>query len=264
MSSTLSPLFPTESGMPDAPATASAIALYGRASKNFADKLAHTQALLQDAATRYQPLVQASSLGAEDVVLSHLISQLGLPIPAFVLETGKLHPETLALLAEVQAKIGQPLTVYRPDPQAVADYERTTPDKAIYESMAQRKACCQLRKLEPLARALQGQKAWLTGLRREQSGNRADVPFIDESELASHSRVKINPLADWAWGDIWAYIAQHQVPYNVLHDQFYPSIGCAPCTRAIAVGEDFRAGRWWWEDVSAKECGLHATQASHA
>ena len=264
MSSTLSPLFPTESAIPDAPATSSAIALYGRASKNFADKLAHTQALLQDAAARYQPLVQASSLGAEDVVLSHLIAQLGLPIPAFVLETGKLHPETLALLTEVQAKIGQTLTVFRPDAQALALYESSTPAHAIFESLAQRKACCALRKLEPLERALVGQKAWLTGLRREQSGNRAEVPFVDESELPSKGRVKINPLADWSWGDIWAYIAQHQVPYNVLHDQFFPSIGCAPCTRAIAVGEDFRAGRWWWEDVSAKECGLHATQASHA
>lgn len=242
----------------------SAITLYGRASKNFSEKLAHTRTLLRQAAQQYQPLVQASSLGAEDVVLSHLISQLGLPIPAFVLETGKLHAETLALLAEVQAKIGQALTVYRPDELALAQFERDTRPEAIFEGLAQRKACCQVRKLEPLERALKGQKAWLTGLRREQSGNRADVPFIDESELAHKGRIKINPLADWSWGDIWAYIAEHRVPYNVLHDQFYPSIGCAPCTRAIAVGEDFRAGRWWWEEASAKECGLHATQPSKA
>jgi phosphoadenosine phosphosulfate reductase len=261
-SSALSEL-PTAGGT-RADASASAIALYGRASKNFAEKLEHTRTLLTQAAQQWQPLTQASSLGAEDVVLSHLIAQAKLPIPAFVLQTGKLHPETLALLKEVRTKIAQPLAVFEPDANALAQYEAHNAPDAIYQSMAQRKACCQVRKLEPLERALKGQNAWLTGLRREQSGNRADVPFIDSSELTSKGRIKVNPLADWSWGDIWSYIAEHQVPYNFLHDQFYPSIGCAPCTRAIAVGEDFRAGRWWWEDETAKECGLHATQSSPA
>jgi len=128
----------------------------------------------------------------------------------------------------------------------------------MFESIALRKSCCTVRKLEPLGRLLEGKTAWITGLRREQSGNRAAVPF---SEREGNGRLKLNPLADWSWGDVWHYIAVHGVPYNALHDQFYPSIGCAPCTRAIALGEDFRAGRWWWEDEAAKECGLHVKNA---
>jgi len=128
---------------------------------------------------------------------------------------------------------------------------------AMYQSMALRKACCNIRKMEPLARALQGQRAWITGLRREQSDARAEVPLIDTAEETTLQRIKLNPLANWTWGDVWHYIALHQVDYNPLHDQFYPSIGCAPCTRAISLGEEFRAGRWWWESETAKECGLH-------
>jgi phosphoadenylyl-sulfate reductase (thioredoxin) len=125
---------------------------------------------------------------------------------------------------------------------------------AMYKSIALRKACCGIRKMEPLARALDGTSAWITGLRREQSGARAEVPLHDTSDPA---RVKLNPLAEWSWGDVWHYIGTHGVAYNPLHDQFFPSIGCVPCTRAISLGEDFRAGRWWWEDEAAKECGLH-------
>jgi phosphoadenosine phosphosulfate reductase len=123
----------------------------------------------------------------------------------------------------------------------------------MYKSIELRKACCQVRKMEPLGRALEGKTAWITGLRREQSGARAEVPLVDTSE----ARVKFNPLADWTWGDVWHFIGTHQVAYNQLHDEFFPSIGCAPCTRAISLGEDFRAGRWWWENEAAKECGLH-------
>ena len=133
-------------------------------------------------------------------------------------------------------------------------------DHYMYRSIALRKECCAIRKLEPLARALEGQKAWITGLRREQSTARADVPQIDTSE----ARTKINPLADWTWGDVWHYIAINKVDYNPLHDQFFPSVGCAPCTRAISLGEDFRAGRWWWEDEAAKECGLHVKNEEKA
>ena len=132
---------------------------------------------------------------------------------------------------------------------------------AMYRSIELRKACCGIRKMEPLARALAGKSAWITGLRREQSGARAEVPFIDDSEWASKGLRKFNPLAAWSWADVWHYIAQHGVDLNPLHDRFMPSIGCAPCTRAIAVGEDFRAGRWWWEDEAAKECGLHVKGA---
>ena len=132
----------------------------------------------------------------------------------------------------------------------------------MYKSIELRKACCGIRKLEPLARALAGQAAWVTGLRKEQSGARADVALVDRSEEQSNGLLKYNPLAHWSWGDVWHYIAQNAVDYNPLHDQFYPSIGCEPCTRAITLGEDFRAGRWWWEDEAAKECGLHVKDSN--
>jgi phosphoadenosine phosphosulfate reductase len=127
----------------------------------------------------------------------------------------------------------------------------------MFESVDLRKACCALRKLEPLARMLQGRSAWITGLRREQSQNRAEVPAFEQD---GNGRTKFNPLAEWTWGDVWHHIGANGVPYNPLHDQFFPSIGCEPCTRAIALGEDFRAGRWWWESESAKECGLHVKE----
>jgi phosphoadenosine phosphosulfate reductase len=231
-------------------------------SADFADKLRITQNLLGQAVIDHTPLKQASSLGAEDVVITHLINQLQLDIPVFVLDTGALHNETLALLERTQAHSRASIEVYRPEHTAVLRFVRERGQDAIFQSIELRKACCDLRKLEPLARALQGQRAWITGLRREQSTNRGAVDLIDTSELATKGRIKINPLADWTWGDVWHYIAVNQVDYNPLHDEFFPSIGCAPCTRAISLGEDFRAGRWWWEDESAKECGLHASHSS--
>jgi len=231
-----------------------AIDLHARASKDFEAKLAETQQLLIRAASEFTPLKQASSLGAEDVVITHLINSLELDIPVFVLETGALHAETLALLARTQAGSRAPVEVYRPVHEAVVQFVGREGKDAMYRSIELRKACCGIRKMEPLERALAGQKAWITGLRREQSNARAEVPLIDTSEA---KRVKFNPLANWTWGDVWHYISVNGVDYNPLHDQFYPSIGCAPCTRAISLGEDFRAGRWWWEDEAAKECGLH-------
>jgi phosphoadenosine phosphosulfate reductase len=145
--------------------------------------------------------------------------------------------------------------------EQVVHFVKTNGEKAMYESIDLRKACCGIRKLEPLSRMLANRDAWVTGLRREQSNNRGVVGF---SETDDKGRAKINPLADWTWNDVWHYIATNDVPYNPLHDEFMPSIGCAPCTRAIAVGEDFRSGRWWWEDEKAKECGLHATHEEPA
>lgn len=238
----------------------SAIDLHARPAADFAAKLATTEALLKRAAADYQPLTQASSLGAEDTVITHLINRLELDIPVFVLETGKLHPETLALLERTQATSRAPVTVYRPVEEAVIEFVRREGDEAMYRSIALRKNCCHIRKVEPLARALAGKRAWITGLRREQSAARAEVPLQDDAEVANGGLVKFNPLADWTWGDVWHYIATQGVDYHPLHDQFYPSIGCAPCTRAISLGEDFRAGRWWWEDETAKECGLHVKE----
>jgi len=241
-------------------APGSAVALHARASSDFVIKLAEARAVLAQAAAQYAGqdgqaarVTQASSLGAEDMVISHLINSQQLDIGIFVLETGRLHAQTLELLARLQARSRAPVTVYHPVAESVVHFVQREGADAMYKSIELRKACCALRKLEPLERALQGKDAWITGLRREQSGARADVPLVDSSE----PRSKINPLANWTWGDVWHYIREHQVDYNPLHDAFYPSIGCEPCTRAISLGEDFRSGRWWWEDEAAKECGLH-------
>ena len=230
-----------------------AIDLHAKPSADYERKLAETQELLIRAAAEFSPLTQANSLGAEDTVITHLINSLELDIPVFVLETGMLHPETLELLERLKASSRAPINVYTPVQESVIQFVGREGKDAMYRSIELRKGCCHIRKVEPLQRALQGQRAWITGLRREQSTARAEVPLIDRSE----PRTKFNPLADWTWGDVWHYIAQNKVDYHPLHDQFYPSIGCAPCTRAISLGEDFRAGRWWWEDEAAKECGLH-------
>jgi phosphoadenosine phosphosulfate reductase len=246
------------------PPAGAAAQRHAQPSASYSQKLQQTQALLQLAAAEFQPLTQASSLGAEDVVITHLIQTLGLQIPLFVLDTGTLHPETLSLLAHTQAQASVPVQVLRPQPSAVAEFVAREGDQAMYRSVALRKACCAIRKLEPLSRALAGQKAWITGLRREQSATRADVPRVDQREAV----IKFNPLADWTWGDVWQYIASEGVVYNPLHDRFFPSIGCAPCTRAISLGEDFRAGRWWWETQAdgqvSKECGLHVIPSEGA
>ena len=238
----------------------SAIELNAKASPTFAAKLAETEALLRQAAqTHAGKITQANSLGAEDVVISHLVQALKVDIPAFVLETGKLNPETLALMDKMKAELGDKFTIFRPNNEAVIQFVAKEGELPMYKSIELRKACCHIRKMEPLERALAGKTAWVTGLRREQSGARAEVPLLDEADLATKGRVKFNPLANWTWGDVWHYIQLHNVAYNPLHDQFFPSIGCAPCTRAISLGEDFRAGRWWWEDEAAKECGLHVS-----
>ena len=241
-----------------------AIELNARPHKDYRLHLAEAQAVLSQAAAQFARvegkttrIAQASSLGAEDMVISHLLNSQQLDIGIFVLETGRLHRQTLELLEQFKATSRAPVTVYQPQQQAVVQFVAREGMDAMYQSMALRKACCQIRKMEPLERALAGKDAWVTGLRREQSGSRAEVPLVDESE----TRTKINPLANWTWGDVWHYIKEHQVAYNPLHDAFYPSIGCEPCTRAISLGEDFRSGRWWWENESAKECGLHVKAA---
>ena len=245
----------------------SAIDLNARASATFDAKLAETEVLLRQAATTHAgKITQANSLGAEDVVIAHLVKALNLDIPAFVLETGKLNSETLALMDKMKAELGDKFTIFTPNNESVIRFVAKEGEEPMYKSIALRKACCHIRKIEPLDRALKGKTAWVTGLRREQSGARADVPLLDESEFETkpegQGRFKFNPLANWTWGDVWHYIKINNVAYNPLHDQFFPSIGCAPCTRAISLGEDFRAGRWWWEDEAAKECGLHVSETS--
>ncbi len=224
-------------------------------SVGFAAKLTQTTSLLQRAADEHSGHISlACSLGAEDMVLVQLINQLQLNVGIFVLDTGLLHPQTLTLLDHLKATSRAPVTVYAPSKPSVQQFVDENGPDAMRQSVALRHACCQLRKIEPLGRALSGLTAWVTGLRREQSDARADVPLID---ISNPALVKISPLSHWTWGDVWHYIRQYKVAYNPLHDQFYPSIGCAPCTRAVSQGEDLRAGRWWWESESIKECGLH-------
>ena len=230
-----------------------AIDLYNTPSSNFAAKVARSIALLQECAATRARLTQASSLGAEDMVVTHLLKLAGINAGVFVLETGKLHAETLALIPKIEQRYGISVQVFRPRQEAAMHFVRKNGEEAMYQSIELRKACCDIRKMEPLARALAGHDGWITGLRREQSNARAEVGEV----IQEAARVKISPLVEWTWGDVWHFIAGHQLDFNALHDQFFPSIGCAPCTRAISVGEDFRAGRWWWEQEGARECGLH-------
>jgi phosphoadenosine phosphosulfate reductase len=204
----------------------------------------------------------ASSLGAEDMVLTDAILRWRLPLHIFTLDTGRLHAETLALLDAVEQRHGYVIERVHPDATAVEAHVAAHGAFSFHESVALRKACCHLRKVEPLARALHGRGAWITGLRRAQSAARADVPL---RETDANHRVKFNPLAEWSDDDVWHYLDAHGVPRNALHARGYPSIGCEPCTRAIRPGEDIRAGRWWWESDSAakKECGLHVAPAAN-
>ena len=206
-------------------------------------------------AADFSPAVFASSLAAEDMVLTDLILKAKLPIGIFSLETGRLHQETLAVLDKVKARYDHDIILYRPQPEAVAGYVEQHGLNAFYDSVEMRRACCHIRKVEPLGRALAGNKAWITGQRRAQSSTRAEL-HVQEDD-AAHAMTKFNPLADWSEQDVWDYIRANDVPYNALHDQGYPSIGCEPCTRAVQPGEDVRAGRWWWENPDSKECGLH-------
>ncbi|QID16708.1 phosphoadenylyl-sulfate reductase [Nitrogeniibacter mangrovi] len=201
----------------------------------------------------------ANSLGAEDMVLTDLILKHRLPIEIFSLDTGRLPVETYDLMGQVEQHYDTRLKVFFPDATAVEAYVRGEGINAFYHSVELRKACCRIRKVEPLQRALAGKKAWITGLRAAQSTTRTGLPTREFDE--GNGLEKLNPLSDWSEAEVWAYIRVNDVPYSALHEQFYPSIGCAPCTRAVAIGEDIRAGRWWWEDPASKECGLHVKQS---
>lgn len=220
-------------------------------------KRASALRLLEEAVAEWGNVVFASSLGAEDQVVIDLVAKSPFrdQVAPFVLDTGRLPEETYATLAKTEAHYGLRFAVYSPE---AADVERVVCRYGIngfYHSLEARHACCEARKVLPLKRALAGQKAWITGLRRQQNVTRAQLEPKAWDE--AHGLWKISPLWDWTHEEVWAYIRLYQVPYHPLHDAFYPSIGCAPCTRAVAVGEDPRAGRWWWEHAETRECGLH-------
>lgn len=224
-------------------------------SDDFTGPVGATQATLARIAGDFSPAVFASSLAAEDMVLTDMILRAKLPIEIFTLETGRLHKETLGVLERIKETYDYDVRLYKPEQSAVDTYVQQNGLNAFYDSVEMRKECCRIRKVEPLNRALTGNKAWVTGQRRGQSTTRAELA-VQEEDVA-HGMVKFNPLADWSEEDVWNYIRTNKVPYNPLHDKGYPSIGCEPCTRAIQPGEDVRAGRWWWENPESKECGLH-------
>lgn len=218
-------------------------------------KIAELERLLVRVALEHSPAALASSLSAEDMVITDVILRHELDIEIFTLDTERLHADTLNVIAAIRKRYGYDVRVFRPDPRAVADYTARHGQDAFYESVELRKQCCQLRKVEPLNRALTDKEAWITGQRREQSTTRGTLKAQEFD--AARGIVKFNPLADWSEDEAWEYIRGLDVPYNALHDQGYRSIGCAPCTRPTVAGEDVRAGRWWWEIREARECGLH-------
>ena len=227
----------------------------GEASPAPAARVAALQALLARIAREYAPATLASSLSIEDMVLTDAILTGNHGIGIFTLDTGRMHGDTLALIDAIRARYGHSIEVYRPQPGPVAQYVTVHGRDAFYASVDLRKRCCDIRKVEPLKRALAGKKAWITGLRREQSATRAELPVQSWDE--GNGLEKFNPLADWSEDEAWAYIRAFDVPYNALYEQGYRSIGCAPCSRPVVSGEDVRAGRWWWEQPDTKECGLH-------
>lgn len=224
-------------------------------------KEAAAVAALEEAAA-LRPAAFSSSLSAEDMALFDLIARNGLEIETFVIDTGMLHAETLALLDAAQARYDRPITVVRPDPGAVAHYVAQNGAHAFYDSVDLRHACCAIRKVEPLNRMLAGKQAWVSGLRRGQGATRTDLAVREADPV--RGLTKFAPLAAWSWEEVLDYVEAHGVPINALHAQGYPSIGCAPCTRAVRPGEDPRAGRWWWENGAAKECGLHVRAGAAA
>lgn len=202
------------------------------------------------------PAAFSTSFGAEDMVVLDLIRRNGIAVDIFTLDTGRLPEETYALMQRVEQVYGLCYDTFYPECTAVQALVRTRGINGFYESIDNRKACCHVRKVEPLKRALAGRRAWVTGLRAQQAASRADVAA--RAWDGAFGVEKFNPLHDWTESQVWEYIHGRGVPYNALHDRHYPSIGCAPCTRAISIGEDVRAGRWWWEQPDTKECGLHA------
>ena len=219
------------------------------------EKVDAVRTLLRRVSRKFAPATFANSLSAEDMVLTDVIFTAGLPIEVFTLDTGRLPNETYVLLDAIAARYGKRLRMMFPCADAVEAYVADHGVNGFYGSVELRKKCCYIRKVEPLRRALAGKRAWITGMRREQSVTRGNLEL--ESFDIANGLMKFNPLADWSDEEVWAYIRTHAVPYNALHDRGYLSIGCAPCTRAVAPGEDIRAGRWWWENPESKECGLH-------
>ncbi|GFO56915.1 phosphoadenosine phosphosulfate reductase [Geomonas sp. Red276] len=202
------------------------------------------------------PIQLACSFSVEDLVIIDQIRQHKLPIGIFALDTGRLNEETYLVAEGITGRYGIDINWFFPRHEDVEALLKAKGPYSFRESLENRHECCRIRKVEPLGRALAGLKGWVTGMRREQSTTRTELPTI-ETDLLHGGIVKVNPLANWTETEVWEYARKNRLPVNKLHAQGYPSIGCAPCTRAIAEGEHPRAGRWWWENPEHKECGLH-------
>ncbi|MFN0150854.1 MAG: phosphoadenylyl-sulfate reductase [bacterium] len=205
----------------------------------------------------------ASSFGAEDVAVIDMIASAAPKLRIFTLDTGRLHEETYDVMERIRVRYGVAIETYFPERGEVESLERAKGFHSFRQSIDDRKECCGIRKVKPLKRALSTVDAWITGLRREQAVTRTDLPKA-EIDAAFGGILKLNPISEWTLDETWSYIRTRGIPYNALHDAGFPSIGCAPCTRAVAAGEDIRAGRWWWETPEQKECGLHARDAKTA
>ena len=219
-------------------------------------KIEQVVAVLTETIRDFAPVTFANSLGAEDMVLTDIIDRYQLAIDMFSLDTGRLPQETYDLMQVVRERYKTPLRIYFPNVKQVEAYVADHGVNGFYDSIELRKACCHIRKVEPLRRALQGKRAWITGIRSEQASTRSNLK-VSAYDMDNRMQ-KVNPLLEWSNAEVWEYLKHYDVPYNKLHDKFYPSIGCAPCTRAITPGEDIRSGRWWWEAPETKECGLHS------
>lgn len=219
------------------------------------------ETVIRWALERFHPRIAlASSLQAEEMVILDIAWRMNPGVRVFTLDTGRLHEETYMVMEQIREKYGIEVESYFPNGEAVEALEREKGFYSFRQSVEERKYCCGIRKVEPLGRALNGLDAWVTGLRREQAVTRGTVGKVEADE--SHGGIiKVNPLTDWSGEQVWDYIRAHDVPYNSLHDVGFPSIGCAPCTRAVKPDEDMRAGRWWWELPESKECGLHVKSA---
>jgi phosphoadenosine phosphosulfate reductase len=213
-----------------------------------------TRELLEQAVNEHRDIVYSNSLGAEGVVLTDIIAAYAPEIEIFTLDTGRLHDETLALLDRLERRYQRRIQVFYPDATAVEQYVRDNGINGFYLGLEERQSCCEIRKVEPFKRAIAGRKAWITGVRREQSVERSNGKPVTWDER--FGLWKISPMLDWKEEDVWAYIRAQNLPYNPLHDKGYPSIGCAPCTRVVEPGADPRSGRWWWENADSRECGL--------
>ena len=219
-------------------------------------KVAASVAQLRQALADHGTVTYSCSLGAESIVLTDLIWTQAPAIDIFTIDTGRLHEQTYSLLEMLERRYQRRMRLVHPQAAAVEAWVAAHGINGFYGSLAARRACCDLRKVEPFARAVKGFGAWVTGVRREQSAERAQIPPVEFD--AANGLYKVSPLLDWTHDDVWTYIRAKGLPYNVLHDEGFPSIGCSPCTRAVQPGEDNRAGRWWWENTDSRECGLQS------